>query len=144
MHSSVSSSLLTLFSMFLISIIVFFSSGWLFFKNIYLIKIFTMFIFLIQISILITNYLNSDTLFVSLVVFFKDFHILSFELNSSVFSFCLIFSVSMKLSETVTYLKLEGMSLCRSIPVQSVVPSVFGGKARFNVEHESLFPMVCW
>lgn len=120
MHSSISSSLLILFSMFLISIIVFFSSGLLFFKNIfYLIKIFTMFIFLIQISILITNYLNSDTLFVSLVVFFKDFHILSFELNSSVFSFCLIFSVSMKLSKTVTYLKLEGMSLCRSIPVQS-------------------------
>ena len=120
MHSSISSSLLILFSMFLISIIVFFSSGWLFFKNIfYLIKIFTMFIFLIQISILITNYLNSDTLFVSLVVFFKDFHILSFELNSSVFSFFLIFSVSMKLSKTVTCLKLEGMSLCRSIPVQS-------------------------
>ena len=79
MHSSVSSSLLILFSMFLISIIVFFSSGWLFFKNIYLIKIFTMFIFLIQISILITNYLNSDTLFVSLVVFSRIF--IFFPLN---------------------------------------------------------------
>ena len=48
--------------------------------------------------------------------------ILLFETYSSVFSFCLIFFlfVTMKLGETVTYLGLEGMSLCGNVPLQSV------------------------
>lgn len=43
--------------------------------------------------------------------------ILSFELNSSVFLFCLNFSVSMKLCETVTYPSLEGVTFCGRDPI---------------------------
>lgn len=124
MHSSISSSLLILLSMFLISIVVFFSSGWLFFKNIfYLIKIFTMFIFLIQISILITNYLNSlsSKLITCFSIFFRVFSCVCVcEINSFIFSFCLTLSVSMKLGKTVTNPILEGVSFCGSILIQFV------------------------
>ena len=41
----------------------------------------------------------------------------------------------MKLSETVTYLKLEGMSLC----VTLCAPSDFGDRARFDVNTSHIF-----
>ena len=53
--------------------------------------------------------------------FFSGFSLaLSIEASSSVFSFCLSLSVSMKLGETVAYGDLEGVFLCGSIPIQSV------------------------
>ena len=45
--------------------------------------------------------------------------ILSFEIHSSVFSFCLTFFFSMKLGETVAYPRLDGVSLCGSVPIHS-------------------------
>ena len=75
------------------------------------------------VSIPITNALNSlyIKLFIAvlLVVFFRVF-LLFFQLKqSSFFSFCLTFSVSVILGETFTYSDLEGVSLCGSISMQS-------------------------
>ena len=61
----------------------------------------------------------------------------SFERNSSVFSVCLSFSISMKLDETVTCGSLEGYvgaSLC-----SLRVPSGFGGRTGFDVNTRHIF-----
>ena len=45
----------------------------------------------------------------SFIILFRDFSLaLSIETDSSVFPFCLYFSVSMKLGETVPYCSFEG------------------------------------
>ena len=48
---------------------------------------------------------------VSLIVFSVVVSFLSIETNSSVFSVCLTFCISMKLGKTVTHPGLEGVSL---------------------------------
>ena len=58
------------------------------------------------------------------------------------FSFCLTFSVSMKLGETVTYSILEGFSLCWSVPMQYMCDSWFGGIAESEVSIGCIFPCV--
>ena len=78
-------------------------------------------------------------LFVSLVVFQEFSLILSTETNSSVFSFCLTFSVSMKLGGTVIYSGLEGLSLCEC-PYTVHVPSGFSGSAGSDTSTNHLFP----
>ena len=64
-----------------------------------------------SVSILIVNALSSlcGQLFISVLLFFQGFSFdLSIETNSPVFSFCLYFSVSMKLGERIPYGGLEG------------------------------------
>lgn len=46
----------------------------------------------------------------------------------------------MKLSETVIYPCLEGVSLCGSIPIQSVSTLCFGGRAGSDVIRSHVFP----
>ena len=48
----------------------------------------------------------------------------------------------MKLGETVTYLGLEGLSLCGHFPVQSVCVWLFGGRVRCEVSTGHVFPLV--
>ena len=67
-----------------------------------------------SVSILFTIALNclSGKLFICFIRFFSGVFSCSFETYSSFFSFCLTFSVSLKLGETVAYPGLEGVSLC--------------------------------
>lgn len=51
------------------------------------------------------------------------FLVLLFETYLSVFLFCFIFSVFMKLSQTVNYTSLEGLSLLGSVHMQSLCAS---------------------
>ena len=48
--------------------------------------------------------------------------------SHEVLPYCLTFSLSMKLGETVTYPHLEGVSLCGSVPIQSVCPVALMGE----------------
>ena len=54
------------------------------------------------------------------------FLIVSLETNSSVFSFSLISSVSVRLVEKVSCTSLVGVSLCRCVSMQSVCPQALG------------------
>ena len=113
MCSSVSPSLLLFLStVFFISVIVFSSD--FFFSSLLKFSLFSSVIFPSLISVLISYTLNSSVNYlpVSLVVFFfRGFClVLSFEANSSVLLFCSLFSVSVKLGETVTYCSLVGVS----------------------------------
>lgn len=74
-------------------------------------------------------------------MFFQEFSlVLSIKANPSVFSFCLIPSVPMKLGETVACLGLEGLSLCGNFPVQSLCVWLLGGRVRFQVSTGHVFP----
>ena len=95
--------------------------------------------FLNLFGILITNALIYGKLYTS-VPFLQGLSLaLSPEMKSSVFSFCLTFSVSMELGTTVTYCSLEGVSLCGSIVSSLCVPGGFGGRAgcEMIVGHDS-------
>ena len=62
-----------------------------------------------------------NCLFLFHYLFFQEFSLaLSIESSSSACSFCSTFSTSMNLGEIVTFCRLEWMSLCGSIPVQTV------------------------
>ena len=61
---------------------------------------------------------------------------LSLETNSSVFSFYLTFSVSMKLGKNVTC-GLEGASFCGSMPIQSVCAQCLRWESWIWREHKS-------
>ena len=65
---------------------------------------------------------------------------LLFETNFSVFSFCLTFSVFMNLGETVTYFRLEGVSLYESATMQFTCG--FGGRVT-RCEQGSCLPQTC-
>ena len=84
--------------------------------------------FLNLFGILITNALIYGKLYTS-VSFFQGLSLaLSTETKSFVFSFCLTFSVSMELGETVTYCSLEGMSLCGNKAIQSACAQLLWGE----------------
>ena len=73
------------------------------------------------------NYFGKLFISISLVDFFSGvFLIVSFETNSSVFSFCFTFSVSMELGEKLSWFVLTVVSLCGCIFVQSVCPEALG------------------
>ena len=81
-----------------------------------------------------------------LVSFFQGLSLaLSTETKSSVFSFCLTFSVSMELGETSTYCSLEGMSLCGNKAIQSACAQLLwgGGEAGSGVNTVTPFPRMC-
>ena len=83
-------------------------------------------------------------LFLFYCLFFQHFFlVLSIKTNSSVSSFFLTSSVSMKLGETVTYCSLEGVSLCGSFPIQSACAQLLWWESRIWCEDESCFPPAC-
>lgn len=53
-------------------------------------------------------------------VFFFFFLVLSSESSFSAFSFCLIFSASMNLGETVAYCSFKGMFLYGNVPIETL------------------------
>ena len=114
-------------SMLFTSAIVFFSpNSFLFIFSSSLLKfsLFPSVLFHNSVSFLITSALISLSykLFISVSLFFQGFSLAhSIEINSSVFSFCLTFSVSVNLGETVTNCRgiLEGVFF-EGIPMQSV------------------------
>ena len=63
------------------------------------------------------NYLAGKSLISISLVGFSDIFSYLYETNLSVFSFCLSFSISMKIGETVIYPHLEVMSLNGSVPI---------------------------
>ena len=94
-----------------------------------------------SISILITNDLNSlsGKLFICFIRVFSGFFlVLLFERNS--LSFCLTFSVSMKLGEIVIYPSSEGV-LCVGGSLHSLsLPCGFDGRAGSEVSMGHVFP----
>ena len=106
-----------------------------------------------SVDILITNALNSlsGKLLISVslwfsLLLFKSLLLLLIEINSSVFSFCLTFSVSVKLGETVTYWGLEDVSSrnkCSLVGTKHVLCG-FGGRAGSNVNRSHIFPQSVW
>ena len=95
-----------------------------------------------SVSILITNALNSlsGNLFtsISLLIFSGVSLALSVETSSSAFSFCLTFSASMNLHETVVICySPEGCPYVAVSLYRLHFPPAFGGRAGFDLR-------VCW
>ena len=148
-HSSVSPSLMLILLVYFSLQLLYSSTLVLFFtfsSSLLKFSLCSYILFPSSVSILVID-LNSFSgkLFTSLSLgFFSGFFLfLSFETYSPVFSFCLHFSISVKLHETVTYPSLEGVSLCGSFLCSLCVPTGFGGKAGSEVSTVTSSPRVC-
>ena len=122
---------------------------WSFYSSLLKCSLFKSIIFPNLVNIFITKFwiiclVNYLFLFHYLV--FQEFSlVLSIESISSAFSFYLTFSASINLGETVTYYGLEGVSLCRGIPVQTVCAECLWWEGWIWFECLSWsFHRVCW
>lgn len=91
------------------------------------------------VSILITNALNSIWWIVSFLLVFSQEGLLCFPLRQIPLSLHLTFlSVSMKWGEAVTYVDVDKVSLCQSIPVESACAQWLWWESWICCEHKSL------